>query len=461
MGSGVSSSRKEQNRLAGIAKQCRRSSCVAARELTTSPSRRTLSVEARRQVALKRTFESICDDATECSMFKSFLHAEYDIALWDLWRSVEWFEALRAASGENREELLRLGGKFYDRYLAPDAKCFVEQVPSSLALAIAESLDEDEVPDCRDLNRVILRALCDEGMLQRFAAWLRTEDARREAATVENSLAKNASFRATIGSNRSSLDENFLRRASLCGDIRRGSIDPLLDDKASTSEKNNEYRESFRGSFGEHNGGRPNEYRESFRGSFDDNYPTPRDNEEEIPIKVKSRRRISFEGDAPEEPPTPTTPYVRRSVDFSYDDQDLRQRHANYVKRTNSVAPSPAPRRRERYEDFFRCGSGQFIKENLLKESFSKESFGDDNFQIPTSRASNKSFGLTSILLRQWEEDQSDGLGNLADHPMLSAPPVKRMGFRSNASRSSDASIGDASTPTRGDSTRWRAGNIR
>ena len=414
----------------------RRQSSRVAREYMTSPSKRTFTVENQKRDAVRKTFESILNSPEELTLFKAFLHVEYGIALWDLWRSLEWYEALRTAPDRKTEELLVLAGKFYDRYLAPDAKCFVEDVPSGLALAVAESLDRNEVPVCDELHNVVSNALCDEGMMQRFGAWLHTEEARREAAQAEL-----ASSRATIGSDRSSLDsaqfrrssvdENFIRRASNCGDLRHDRRRSSLlrnhhQDQAASSTKVSE--------------GLPDEsgdeeaawYRESFRGSFDIGDTVAADDPPEITLpsssssskytqqktpRTRESSRFLYDRDKMSEQSTPKTPLSRlpTSSKPTWDDGEDDERRRRLSTTSTASAPAPARSRVLRF-------SQEVMRRRSSGDSTSLDDWSDASFQIPTSRGSNKSFGLTSILMQQWEEDQDTGYGVLSEHPMLIAP---------------------------------------
>ncbi|KAJ8609825.1 hypothetical protein CTAYLR_008127 [Chrysophaeum taylorii] len=137
---------------------------------------------------LQNTLNSIMADSQELALFKAYLHSEYGISMWDLWRVVDAYEELRVKTlveckpdkGQHDSALLASARSMYEKYLSPQADCFVDIVPSSYSQAIRDQIDKGVAPDCHALKSLLSLALCNEQLLKRFLYWLKTSQARQE-----------------------------------------------------------------------------------------------------------------------------------------------------------------------------------------------------------------------------------------------------------------------------------------
>lgn len=153
------------------------------------------SLEDKEESMLQTRYQTLCSimqEPQELALYKAFLHTEYGIHLWDLWRCVEAYEDFRVQrliqcspdKGLHDKAVLAKAETLYATYLAPDAKSFVNEVPGTFCASVRDQLDKGIAPDCRALKWLLMVALCNERLLKSFAFWLGSEEAKAEAASV-------------------------------------------------------------------------------------------------------------------------------------------------------------------------------------------------------------------------------------------------------------------------------------
>lgn len=146
------------------------------------------------------TLCSIMQDPQERALYKSFLHTEYDIQIWDLWRCVEAYEQVKverlksctADLGLHNQSVLTRAEAIYATFLAPNAKCFVDGIPASYSANIRDQLERGRTPDYHPLNAFLVRALCSERLLMSFAKWLSSDEAKAEEQRIADRFHREA-----------------------------------------------------------------------------------------------------------------------------------------------------------------------------------------------------------------------------------------------------------------------------
>lgn len=156
--------------------------------------------QQQRLQTLYGTLCSIMQEPQERALYKAFLHTEYGIQIWDLWRCVEAYEDFKgqrlksysADVGLDDGSVLTRAEALYATYLAPNAKCFVDGIPASYSASIRDQLERGTTPDYQDLHYFLMRALCSEHLLMSFAKWLSTDEAKSEDECIAERFRREA-----------------------------------------------------------------------------------------------------------------------------------------------------------------------------------------------------------------------------------------------------------------------------